>query len=96
MSVFAEWVCVFPGNTGISWKMAHNVRFASKAEAESKAAENCNVVAIPLELWKRYKEYEHRCVAAEGKLLEVAGLRLDYIDGQPTFIFIPPPNFAGD
>ncbi len=58
-----RWTCVFPGKMGISWKLAWN-SCGTKQEAEVQAAKNCNVVAVPLALWLRYKEYEHRSVAA--------------------------------
>lgn len=79
------WTCVFPGKMGISWKLAWN-NVGTKAEAEAEAAKNRNVVAIPLALWGRYKEYEHRTVAAERKLMEELGIRVDYIDREPKFV----------
>ena len=83
------WTCVFPGKMGISWKLAWN-SYGTKAEAEAQAAKNQNVVAVPLAFWLRYKEYEHRCVAAEKKLMEVANLRLDYNEGEIGFTEIKP------
>ena len=86
------WVCVFPGKMGISWKLTWG--HGTRQEAEAQAAKNRNVVAVPLALWLRYKEYEHRSVAAEAKLVEVARLRLDYKDGTPVFVDLNPkePN----
>jgi hypothetical protein len=49
-------------------------------------------------LWLRYKEYEHRCVAAERKLQEELGIRVDYIVkegeayGEPAFVQVRPPK----
>jgi len=91
------WTCIFPGKMGISWKLAWN-SYGTKAEAEEQAAKNRNVVAVPLALWLRYKEYEHRTVVAERKLLDELGLRLDYIEkpdsmyGEPTFVQVRPPK----
>src|SRR4051812_34625792 len=99
MSSFDKWVCVFPGKMGISWKLANDTVFDSKKTAEDVACQNCNVVAVPLELWERYREYEHRSVVAERKLVEVAGLRLDYAravggvaggGGSVTFVDLKP------
>ena len=76
---------------GISWKLAHNELF-SKSEVDATAAKNANVVAVPLALWLRYMEYERRAVAAERKLMEETGLRLDYVEkpdsmyGEPMFV----------
>lgn len=79
------WTCIFPGKMGISWKLAWN-NHGTKAEAEEQASKNCNVIAVPLALWLRYKEYESRAVVAERKLLDESGLRLDYsIAGEITF-----------
>ena len=71
---FTEWICVFPGKMGISWKRAW-YGSGTKEEAEEQAQQNCNVVAIPLALWERYHEYETRMVRAEKKLQE---LGIDY------------------
>ena len=60
-SVFTDWVCLFPGKMGISWKLAHN-RVGTREEMEVLANKNCNVVAVPLGLWERYKEYETESV----------------------------------
>jgi hypothetical protein len=72
MSVFADWTCTFPGKMGLSWKRAwHGV--GTKEEAEAQAAKNCNVVAVPLQLFETMKEHERRMVAAEaerGRLVE--------------------------
>jgi hypothetical protein len=80
-----QWTCIFPGKMGISWKLAWN-RHGTKSEAETQAAKNRNVVAVPLALWLRYKEYEHRSVVAERKLQEELGIRVDYIDEKPVFV----------
>jgi hypothetical protein len=77
-----KWTCVFPGKMGISWKLAWNA-YGTRGEAEAQAAKNCNVVAVPLALWLRYKEYEHRAVAAERKLANEFGVRLDYVGDEP-------------
>jgi hypothetical protein len=79
------WTCIFPGKMGISWKLAWNGT-GTKLEAEEQAIKNRNVIAIPLALWLRYKEYEHRTVKAEQKLLDELGLRADYKDGEHSFV----------
>lgn len=82
--MFDKWVCVFPGKMGISWKLAYGGVF-SKEEAESYAIKYGNVVVVPLAFWEKYREYEHQAVVAKQKLIEVANLRLDYNEGNPTF-----------
>jgi hypothetical protein len=62
-SAFEEWTCAFPGKMGLSWKQSAGVM--TKEEAETQAAKNCNVVAIPLELMKHIKNIERRLVKAE-------------------------------
>lgn len=78
------WVCIFPGKMGISWKLSWGE--GTKAEAEAQASKNRNVIAVPRSLWLRYKEYEHRTVKAEAKILDELGLRADYKDGEHTFV----------
>ena len=77
------WTCIFPGKMGISWKNSWGQ--GTKAEAEEQATKNRNVIAVPVALWLRYKEYEHRTVVAEQKLLDELGLRADYKDGEHSF-----------
>jgi hypothetical protein len=84
-----KWTCIFPGKMGISWKRAWEGE-GTRAEAEAQAAKNRNVIAVPVALWLRYKEYEHRCVAAERKLMEVASIRLDYDKGEISFTDLSP------
>jgi hypothetical protein len=75
MSVFQKWTCVFPGKMGLSWKRAWD-GVGSKEEAEAQAAKNCNVVAVPLQLFETMKEHERRMVIAERPLNAlVAALR---------------------
>ncbi len=75
MNVFDRWTCIFPGKMGLSWKLAWN-SFGTKEEAEEQAAKNCNVVAVPVQLYEHIKETERRMVEAERKLdnLRVADL----------------------
>lgn len=67
---FTRWTCTFPGKMGLSWKRAWDGE-GSKEEAEAEAAKNCNVVAVPVELFEKMKHYEHRTVEAERKLQEL-------------------------
>ena len=62
-----QWICIFPGKMGLSWKRAW-LGSGTKKEAEEQAAKNRNVVPVPLALWLRYLEYEQRAVVAERKL----------------------------
>lgn len=78
------WTCMFPGKMGISWKASWGT--GTKEEAEAQASKNCNVIAVPLALWLRYKEYEHRAVAAERKLYDELKIRVDYEDDKPVFV----------
>jgi hypothetical protein len=83
-----QWTCIFPGKMGISWKIAWNSH-GTKAEAEAQAAKNRNVLAVPLALWLRYREYEYCLVVAKQKLVDELGLRLDYVDEKPVFAEVP-------
>lgn len=82
MHVFEKWVCVFPGKMGLSWKLAHDA-VDTKEEAEAKALKNCNVVAIPLQLYDHVKEMETRMVVAENNLQDFNYLcrRMDEMRG---------------
>jgi hypothetical protein len=75
MSVFNEWTCAFPGKMGLSWKRAWD-GVGTKEEAEIQSAKNCDVIAIPLQLFEKMKEHERRMVLAENKLdrLKVAAM----------------------
>lgn len=68
-SVFKDWVCIFPGKMGISWKLSHEA--TTREEAEIQAAKNCNVVAVPLQLYEKMRELEDRMMNAERKKLFV-------------------------
>jgi len=85
------WTCIFPGKMGLSWKPAWN-SYGTRAEAEEEAAKYANTIPIPVALFRRMKEHEHRMVAAEQKLQQVAGLRLDYKDGNITFVDLRPKS----
>ena len=66
---FKEWVCIFPGKFGLSWKHAHPYDiYNSKEEAEVEALKYGNVVAVPLKLFEQMKKYEERMVVAERTL----------------------------
>ena len=70
MTAFEKWTCVFPGKMGICWKQAYPYIIGTKEEAEAAAAQFCNSVAIPLQLYEKMKEHEQRMMAAERKLAE--------------------------
>ena len=70
-NVFEEWTTIFPGKMGLSWKRGW-YGVGTKEEAEAEAAKNCNVVAVPLQLFEHVKEMEHRMVKAERQLREQA------------------------
>lgn len=63
-NVFEQWTCIFPGKMGLSWKRAWD-GVGTKEQAETEAAKNCNVVAVPLQLFEKMKEHERRMVKAE-------------------------------
>ncbi len=67
MSVFQEWTTIFPGKMGLSWKRGWD-GVGTQEEAEAVAAKNCNVVAVPLQLFEHIKETERRMVIAEREL----------------------------
>lgn len=67
---FEEWTTIFPGKSGISWKRGWD-GVGTKEEAEAIASKNCNVVAVPLELFEHIKDIERRMVFAERKLDEI-------------------------
>lgn len=69
MSVFNEWTCIFPGKMGLSWKQSWGT--GTKEEAEVQADKNCNVIAVPLQLFETMKDHERRMVAAERELQEI-------------------------
>ena len=69
MSAFAEWTCIFPGKMGLSWKRVWD-DVGTKEEAEAQAEKNCNVIAVPLQLFEHVKEVEKRMVLAERALAE--------------------------
>jgi len=62
--VFKEWTTIFPGKMGLSWKRGWD-GVGTKEEAETEAAKNCNVIAVPLQLFEHIKEIEQRMVKAE-------------------------------
>ncbi len=70
MFEFKEWTCIFPGKMGISWKRAWD-GVGTKEEAEEQAKKNCNVIAIPLQLFENIKRQERSLVIAMKKLNEV-------------------------
>lgn len=80
---YKEWTVVFPGKMAISWKRLQEF-VGTEEEARAEAAKWGNVVVVPLVLWQKMKENEHRMVAAEQKLEEL-GFRSEYKDGQPVF-----------
>lgn len=64
-----EWICVFPGKMGITWKQAWSP--TSKDEAEKQASKNRNTIAIPLAFWKRYKAFEQEYMKLKSKICEL-------------------------
>lgn len=70
MSIFEKWTTTFPGKMGLSWKRGWHGE-GTKAEAEAQADKNCNAVAVPVEFFDRYKEYERRMVEAERELSDL-------------------------
>ncbi len=76
-SYFKEWVVVFPGKMGISWKNSQGIyaaphdRFMSYEEAEKESEKWKNTAVVPWDFWEKYKEYERRTVEAEGRLTEI-------------------------
>lgn len=84
MYVFDRWTCIFPGKLGLSWKHAPPYEhYATKEEAEAVAAKNCNVVAVPSQLFEKMKEHERRMVAAERELAEIKSRSLRPGPGEP-------------
>jgi hypothetical protein len=67
MNVFEKWVCVHPGKMGLYWKIARSGEWI-KEEAEIEASKNCNVVAIPLELFNHIEDIQNRVFKAESLL----------------------------
>lgn len=63
-SAFEKWTTAFPGKMGLSWKRGWD-GVGTKEEAETEAAKNCNVIALPLYLFLHIKQIEHRMVVAE-------------------------------
>jgi hypothetical protein len=63
-SYFKQWVCIFPGKMGLSWKLASGP-YASYEEAQQQAEKNANVCAVPYEFFEKYQESEKRMVQAE-------------------------------
>ena len=63
-SIFQKWTTIFPGKMGLSWKRGWD-GVGTKEEAEAIASKNCNVIAVPLELFERIKDNERRMVIAE-------------------------------
>lgn len=55
---------------GLCWKRAWDGT-GTREDAERQAARNCNVVAVPLELFECLNEYQCRTAAAERKLAEL-------------------------
>ena len=92
MSVFEDWTCIFPGKMGLSWKSAWNGS-GTKEVAEIVAGKNCNVIAVPVQLFTHLRDMEKRVVVAENKLQEF-GLRIDYDENmEPKFVSFRNPNF---
>lgn len=71
---FEQWICVFPGKMGLSWKPASG-RIGSKEEIELEAEGYRNTVAIPLQLFETMKDHERRMVVAEQKVNEARVVR---------------------
>lgn len=61
MTVFQDWVRIFPGKMGLAWKLASEV-VTTKEEAEKLATRNCNVIAVPLQLWEHLQRIYYRPV----------------------------------
>lgn len=70
MSVFKEWICVFPGKMNICWKSARGF-VGTREEAEIEALNYCNVVAVPLALFENMQEHNHQLVIAERDLSDL-------------------------
>ncbi len=70
MSVFTQWTCIFPGPMGLSWKSAWD-KVGTHQQARIQATKNCNVVAVPVELFNHIKEVEQRMVKAESLLNQI-------------------------
>lgn len=66
-TAFKEWTCVFPGKGGLCWKRAWDC-VGSREEAEAQAAKNCNVVAVPVDLWENINYYQKQYVVLYNKL----------------------------
>lgn len=65
---FKEWVVIFPGKMGLSWKSMGN---GTKNECELQALKHCNTTVVPLRLFEHIKDIETRMVDAESKLNNV-------------------------
>jgi len=76
-SVFKQWTCAFPGKMGLSWKRAWD-GVGTKEEAEIEAAKNCNVVAIPIQLFETMKDHEKRMVLAEEMVNKIRIMTHDF------------------
>lgn len=65
-NLFQSWTCIFPDSRNLSWKRVWDSE-GTKEDAEVIAAD-CDVVAVPLQLFEKMKEHERRMVEAERKL----------------------------
>ena len=76
-SYFKEWVVVFPGKMGLSWKNANSIylppgdRYETFEQAEGQSEKNANTAVVPYEFFELYQEYEQRMVRAERELEEI-------------------------
>lgn len=69
-SVWGLWTCIFPGKHGICWKRAWDAEGAEE-EAKAQAAKNCNVVAVPLQLWESIDKYQRGWVEKEKEIAKL-------------------------
>jgi len=58
---FQGWTTIFPGKGGLSWKRGWD-GIGTKEEAEAIASKNCNVIAVPFQLFEHIKEMERKVV----------------------------------
>lgn len=66
---YNAWTVIFPGKMGIAWKRAWEGE-GTQEEARLRADQNCNAVAVPIEVWNHIDKTQRELVAIGNRVRE--------------------------
>lgn len=66
---YSTWTVIFPGKMGIAWKRAWDGE-GTQEEARLRADQNCNAVAVPIEVWNHIDKTQRELVAIGNRVRE--------------------------